>query len=123
MPTQQTVVLNFLDASGDPIANGRVDIQLQQDISAGTNGGPQVAAGRVVSAALDSTGTAVVNLWPTVGMSPSAVYFLRAFSSKGQPVWSGQITVGTETSFILLEDGTLIYLETGGPDAILTEVQ
>jgi hypothetical protein len=93
MPTQQTVTFNFLDPAGNPLAGGRADIRLQQDISAGISGGPQVAAGRVVSVALDDTGTGVVELWPTVGMFPAAIYFVRAFTSLGQLVWSGTLSV------------------------------
>jgi hypothetical protein len=122
MPTKQTVVLTFQDPQGNPLAGGRADIQLQQDISAGTSGGPQVCAGQLISVTLDSTGTGVVQLWPTDVMFPAAVYFVRAFTSLGQPVWQGQMTVGgTSPQYILLEDGTLIWLESGEPDAILME--
>lgn len=95
MPSPQTVVLSFQDPAGKPLAGGRADIQLQQDISAATSGGPQVAAGRKVSVTLDSSGIGTISLWPTVGMVPSAVYFVQAFSSLGQPVWEGEMTVGT----------------------------
>ncbi len=97
MPTTQNVTFVFQDPAGNPIANGRVDIRLQQDISAALSGGPQVAAGITVSAALDLNGTAVGPLWANSMVATGTVYFVTAFSSLGQPVWSGQITVITVT--------------------------
>lgn len=91
--TKQSVTLNFLDPSGAPLASGSVIIRLQQDISSAASGGPQVVAGRPVKATLNSSGTVTVLLWPTTGMSPAAVYFVRAFTALGQPAWSGTMTV------------------------------
>lgn len=116
-----TVILTFQDPAGNPVANGRADINLQQDISTALAGGPQVAAGRTVSVPLDASGVGVASLYPTATMTPSAVYFVTAYTAQGQPVWKGEITVGSGDSYILLEDGSLIWLESGEPDAIFTE--
>jgi hypothetical protein len=123
MPSKVAVILTFQDPQGNPLAGGRVDLQLQQDISAGTAGGPQVCAGPVISVTLDSTGTAFTSLWPTDVMSPAAVYFATAYTSLGQPAWKGELSVASSTaSYILLEDGSgIIWLESGSPDAIFTE--
>lgn len=91
--TTQNVTFTFQDPAGRPIANGRVDIRLQQDVSAGSSGGPQVAAGITVSAALDTTGTAIVPLWETDLDGIGTVYFVSAYTSLGQLVWQGEITV------------------------------
>lgn len=122
VPPISQVVLNFQDPSGAPLANGSVQLRLTQDASAQFAGGPQIAAGRVVTVQLDSTGTGIANIRPTEGLLPSVTYQAQAFTAQGQPVWRGNLTIGlNQPSYILLEDGTLIYLETGGGSAILTE--
>lgn len=122
MPVQELLVLTFQDPAGNPLANGSATLHLQQDISAGVAGGPQVSAGRMVTLSLDSTGTGIAEIW-LPGLSPSPIYFVQAYTASGQPAWRGTITISTSLpSFILLEDGTLIYLETGAPAAILTEI-
>jgi hypothetical protein len=123
MASQVLVVLTFQTPSGNPLSNGSITLRLQQDVSANTTNGPQVSAGRLIEVSLDSTGTGIFELW-LVGMSPSPVYFVEAYTSDGQPVWQGTVTIDTSlSSYILLEDGSLIYLESGAPAAILTEVQ
>lgn len=124
MPSQVTVIVSFQDPSGAPIAGGSVTFDLSIDISSSVSGGPQVSAGRQVTATLDSTGTAIVSLWPNDLIGSGSVYFVQAFTALGQPVWSGQKTFNTgggNNSYILLEDSSLIWLESGEPDAILTE--
>jgi hypothetical protein len=92
--TQQSVTLTFQDPSGQPLANGRVDIRLQVDISAATSGGPQVCAGRLVSVTLNGSGSATVLLWPNSSTFPAhSVYFVTAFTALGQPAWKGELTV------------------------------
>lgn len=91
--TKQNVTFTFQDPRGNPLANGRVDIRLQQDISTALSGGPQVSAGRLVSATLDGSGSATVALWPTTQMSPTAVYIVTAYTQQGEPSWRGQLTV------------------------------
>jgi hypothetical protein len=122
MPVLHPIILTFQDPAGNPIVGGRADIRLQQDISAATAGGPQVGAGRLISVPIDSQGVAFVNLWPTDTMFPAAVYFVQAYNSLGLLVWSGEMKVtGTAASYILLENGTPILMESGAPNALLTE--
>jgi hypothetical protein len=123
IPPLQTVVISFQDPAGNPLANGYVKLRLQQDISAAFTGGPQIAAGRTVTIQLDENGIGVVKLWQTTNLFPTTSFFAEAYTAKGQPCWQGNITVGVGASYILLEDGSLILLETGGPNGILTEVQ
>ena len=93
MPVKQSVTLSFQDPAGNAIANGRVTFRLQQDISTATSGGPQITAGRLVTATLNSSGSVTVALWPTSVMQPPASYFVVVYSALGQLVWSGELTV------------------------------
>lgn len=122
VPPISNVVLNFQDPSGGPLAFGYVELRLSQDASAQFAGGPQIAAGRLVTVPLDATGTCIANIRPTEGLLPAVTYQAQAFTAHGQPVWRGNLVIAlNQPSYILLEDGTLIYLETGGGSAILTE--
>ncbi len=91
--TKQSVTLTFQDPSGAPIANGSVTFRLQQDISTATSGGPQITAGKLVMATLNSSGSATVLLWPTSMMQPSAVYFVTAYTASGLSVWQSTLSV------------------------------
>lgn len=93
-PVRQSVSFTFFDPSGAPLAGGKVTARLSTDLSASVVSGPQVAATEV-SAVLDSGGSATLSLWPNRLLLPAdSVYFINAFSAQGQPVWSGQTTVG-----------------------------
>lgn len=121
---QQIVILNFQDPSGSPLANGKATFRLQFDISDAVASGPQVAAGRLVTADLDSNGTCSVLLWANDDASPAnSIYFVTAYSSGGAPVWEGELTVGANTAnYLLQEDGTSLFLLEGSTiDAILLE--
>jgi hypothetical protein len=92
MPTQ-TVHLTFQDPSGNPLANGLATFRLSADGSLGTSGGPSVFA-TLTNATLDGAGSCTVHLWATDQLLPAgSVYFVNAFSSLGEPAWSGQMTV------------------------------
>lgn len=93
IPPISQVVLNFQDPSGAPLANGSVQLRLTQDASAQFAGGPQIAAGRVVTAQLDANGSVTVGLRATVGLFPTVMYEARAFTSRGLPVWNGSFIV------------------------------
>jgi hypothetical protein len=93
MPVQNNVTLTFQDPSGAPLAGGQVRLRLNFDISQGISTDPQVAAGLEVTGTLDNNGSVTLLLWSTSQLQPSgAVYFVRAFTSKGQPAYSGQMT-------------------------------
>lgn len=116
MPT-----LTFQDPSGTPLAGGYVTFQLQFDISTGSAAGPQIAAGRMTQATLDTNGSCTVTLAPNATYLPTgSVYFVKAYTAAGQPAWSGEITVAAP-SYLLLENGGRILLENGG--GILLEQQ
>jgi hypothetical protein len=93
MATKQSVTVTFQDPSGNPLSLGTVTFRLQVDISTHTSGGPQVAAGRIVSASLDSSGSCTVLLWPNNLLAPASIYFVTAYTAEGQPVWQGEMTV------------------------------
>lgn len=122
LPTQQLVVLNFQDASGNPLAVGYVLFRLSVDISAAQATGPQIVAGRVVKAMLDSTGTCNVFLWPNADLLPAgSVYFVEAYTAHGQLAWQGELTVN-DVSYILQEDGVSLFLLEGSTiDGIIQE--
>lgn len=91
--TKQSVTLVFQDAAGNPVAFGSVTLRLQVDISTATPSGPQVSAGRLVTATLDSSGSLTVDLWPNNTTTPASVYFVQCYTVHGQPVWKGELTV------------------------------
>lgn len=91
---KQSVTLIFQDPSGTPIAGGRVKLRLQVDVSTATSGGPQVTAGGAVFGDLDSNGSVTLSLWPNnVTLPATSVYFVTCYTSLGQPVWQGELTV------------------------------
>jgi hypothetical protein len=92
MANQITAVLSFQDPAGNPLAGGSVTFDLSFDLSAAVSGGPQVSAGRTVTATLDNTGTCIVNLWPNSLQPSGSVYFVKAYAADGQPAWEGQLT-------------------------------
>jgi hypothetical protein len=93
MPSPQSVSFAFQDPSGAPLAFGKVLVRLQQDVSANVALGPQISAGRVITVALDSNGTATVDLYPAASYTPSMPYNLEAYSAEGQLCWSGTLSV------------------------------
>ena len=93
MASKQSITLTFQDPSGQPIALGLATFRLQADISTSATSGPQVSAGRLVTAALDSSGSCTVLLWPNNLLAPASIYFVMAYTAQGQPVWRGELTV------------------------------
>jgi hypothetical protein len=92
--SQQSVTFTFQDPAGNPLAGGSVTLRLNVDGATAVSSGTQVAAGRLVTAALDSTGTATVELWANSGLSPSGtIYFVEAYTLLGEPAWSGQFSI------------------------------
>lgn len=115
MATQQVVIVNFQDCAGNPLANGTVTFRLTTDVSSAVSGGPNVCAGQLVSNTLDSTGSVAETLW-------TGTYFVTAYTAQGLSAWSGQLIVAAGgADYLLLEDGSVIWLESGAPDAILLE--
>ena len=93
-PSQQSVTLTFVDPAGNPLASGRVTLQLSVDISTALSDGPQIDASRIVESTLDDTGSCTLSLWPNNLLFPAnSVYFVNAYTAEGQPAWSGQMTV------------------------------
>lgn len=116
-----TVSFTFQDPSGAPLAGGRVELHLNYDISTSTSGGVQVVGGRTITETLDNNGSASPLVWPNDQLFPAnSVYFVTAYSSVGQPVWSGEVTVSGEGD-LLLETGDPILLEVGGTSFIELE--
>lgn len=123
MASQQIVVLSFQDVLGNPLSNGSVTFRLNTDASAAVSGGPQISAGRLVTAILDVNGSCSVLLWPNDQLYPSGtVYFVRAYTATGVPAWSGEISVSSTVNYLLQDDGTSVFLLDGSPvDAILLD--
>jgi hypothetical protein len=92
-PTKQSVTFNFQDPAGRPLALGSVTFRLQVDISTFSDSGPQISAGRLVTASLDSSGSCTVLLWPNNLLAPASIYFVVAYTAQGQPAWRGELTV------------------------------
>jgi hypothetical protein len=122
MATQHSYTFLFQAPSGAPLALGSVRFRLNTDASTATAGGVQIAAQRIVTAALDSSGEATVSLWANTDLSPAGtVYVIQAFTAEGELVWQGEATL-TPQNFIMQEDTTsFILLEGSVTDALLQE--
>jgi hypothetical protein len=91
--SQIAVTLKFQDPAGNPLNGGSVTLRLSVDGSTAISNGVQIAAGRTITATLDSTGAATIGLWPNAQLSPAGtVYFVDAYTKLGEPAWSGQMT-------------------------------
>jgi hypothetical protein len=78
--------LPFMDAAGNPIANGTMTMRLSQDaVSADGN---QICAGIVVSVPLDDNGIANTLLYGTDVLNPPSTYEQEVFTSLGAKVYS-----------------------------------
>lgn len=126
MASTVPVIVTFFDPANNPIAGGKVTFDLTVDIAIGNSG--QVCAGTQTSATLDSTGSALVNLWPTdtalvTSPAAAAAYIVTAYNAAGLQVWKGSLQVGSTVGpqYLLLEDGTPLLLESGFPAAFLLE--
>jgi hypothetical protein len=111
----------WLDASGNPLANGTLSIRMTNDAVAASL---QICAGRTVIVTLDGDGNFPddVTLVSTGTMSPSSTtYIVTAYSQKGQLVWGPSQMTFTPVSedFVLLESGDFVLLESG--DFVLLE--
>lgn len=76
----------FQDPSGAPLSGGRVEFSLNTDVIVAN---ANIAAKRKVVVVLDGAGSCTV----TLSSTPNAVYFINAFTSTGQPAWSGELSV------------------------------
>ena len=85
---------NFQDASGNPLANGKLTMRLLQDIRIGS---VSICAGRLTTLALDTTG----NISPSPGSKlwGPASYQVIAYTPQGLAAWSGTIIVPDVASF------------------------
>jgi hypothetical protein len=89
----QATTFTFQDPSGQPIAGGTLTIRLNTDAVA-LGGDLQIAANRLTTVTLDSTGSATVDLWPNAQLSPpGSVYLIQVYTVEGQLVWNEQMTV------------------------------
>lgn len=89
-----TTTFSFQDPSGNPLAGGTVTFQLTYDISTATSGGTQIAAGKIVTATLDSSGSISIPLVANAGLLPAgSSYRVVAYTVQGQPAWRGLVTV------------------------------
>ena len=112
------------DAEGNPLALGYLTFRLNTDGQSGV----QIAAGRLITIPLDSSGNiaGTPSLWTNDTTSPITTYSIIAYTAEGQPVWRypkftlpsgvGPYDFGGEHSveYLLLEDGGHILLEDGG---------
>lgn len=103
----------FQDASGNPLANGTLLVQLSQD--ALLSGGQGQVSGEIkVAITLDSSGNVLGSstspsgpnqyLWPTDEMTPSGVsYTVWAYAFNGQLAWGPNynLTVPTGSTYDL----------------------
>lgn len=118
----QFTVFTFQDATGAPLAGGRMTIRLNTDASTDSALGPQVVAGRLSAVTLDNTGSCSIPLWPNDQLSPpNTVYLVKAYTVLGQLAWSGPVIVvtGGPDNFILQESGFNFILEDGTGDIAL----
>lgn len=113
---KQNYTLTFQDPSGQPLAGGSVTLRLNVDASTNGASGPQITAGRLVSAVLDDTGSAIVTIWPNDQLFPTdTIYFVTAYTALGEPVWRGQLSFTTTgTGFLLQENLGRIIISEGG---------
>ena len=83
----------FQDASGAPIAGGKVTFRLNTDATAGDC---QLAAGRIISFELDDYGNLSGYIWPNDQMTPdNTVYIAKCYTASGQLVWEAQFYITT----------------------------
>lgn len=80
----------FQDATGAPLANGYLQMELSQD--AQVNGNTQVFAGYTITINLDANGNVVSSpaqsVWPNDVLSPAGTFYnVSAYSAAGQLVW------------------------------------
>jgi hypothetical protein len=88
----QPLVMTFVDASDNPLANGYLTLQLTADA---IYTGAQVSAGIKTKIMLDGSGSfSDNNTIPNDSMTPSTTrYFAVAYASDGQKVWSDELYV------------------------------
>lgn len=78
---------NFQDSEGNLLANGYLELELNQDESVGTS---LIAAGLIVTVPLDSNGNVLgtVSVWPNDQLSPGNSYYtVTGYSTSGQLAW------------------------------------
>lgn len=85
MALRQIINGAWQDLAGNPLALGYLTFRLNTDGQAGV----QIAAGRLVTVPLDSTGniSGTVSLQTNDSMTPATTYDVRAYTAQGQPVW------------------------------------
>jgi hypothetical protein len=68
-----------------------VTFRLNTDAVAGDS---QISSGRMVTFPLDVNGNLSGYIWPNDQMTPAnTVYFVEAFTAKGQMVWEAQLHI------------------------------
>jgi hypothetical protein len=114
-PTVVTATQVFVDASGSPIADGRLELRLSRD--AVSDDGKQIDAKRTVVIPLDGDGGATFFIYPNSALTDDTLtkttfYFATVYSAGGQPVWKQQIVLASDgTSFLVQDSGDLILLD------------
>jgi hypothetical protein len=93
MPVNQIIDGTFQDIQANPLANGYLLFQLNQDgTTSDSSGDTLVCSQYTIKVPLDSNGNVVTSptysLWPNSLLSPSgSFYTVSAYSAKGQLVW------------------------------------
>lgn len=102
--TNQLTGGGFQDITGNPLADGNLLLQLNQDATVNTV--TAVVAGYQVEILLDSDGNVqtspVQSVWPTDAMMPAdSFYLVSAYSANGQLVWgpNAQQVLSTPSPF------------------------
>lgn len=97
---------SFIDSEGNPLANGYLLFQLNQDGVVNTS--TQVCAGSTIKVPLNSSGSVaaspVYSLWPNDVLTPSgSFYTVSAYTANGTLVWgpNSQSVLHTPSPFLL----------------------
>lgn len=90
--TNQIINGNFQDTLGNPLANGYLLFQLNQDSVDEASGHTQICAGRTIKVPLNSTGNVpsspVYLLWINAALElAESFYMVSAYTAGGKLVW------------------------------------
>jgi hypothetical protein len=102
----------FQDASGNPLASGKLVLQLSTDAQeTTTTPDGQVVSGLPITIVLDANGDAPnTSIFSNAELNPAGTYYtVRLFSSSGQHVWSRpQIWVFDQAAASTVDIGTMV---------------
>jgi hypothetical protein len=88
---QVSVTYTFQDPAGEPLALGTATFRLSTDAAIDS---VQIAANKVVSVALNSSGSLTADFWPNDDMTPEGtVYIVKSYAATGQLAWEGELTI------------------------------